>query len=167
MDRDGVLPDRCIACNGGAEGYRLRRKLYHSSAAWRIGASLTPFLVLLAGAWLELPYAALAFWPLAIILVIANFFVRKSLKLEVGVCPRHRELRYALIALSWTCFAGVFAGIFMHPLVVVAAAAGLLVLLALQSFLGVQPLRLAELSREHAWLAGTGASFRNALPELN
>ena len=167
MDRDGALPDRCIACNGEAGGYRLRRKLYYSSAAWRIGASLAPFLVLLAGAWLDLPYAALAFWPLVIVLVIANMFVRKSLKLEVGVCPRHRGLRRALIALSWLAIGGVFAGAFVDPWLLVAALGALLVLLALQSFTGVQPLRLSDLSREHAWLAGTGATFRNTLPELH
>jgi len=167
MDRNSALPDRCIACNQPAEGYRLRRKLYYSPAAWKVGASLTPFLVLLAGAWLDLPYAAMAFWPLVVVLIIANFFVRKSVKLEVGVCPRHRELRFALITLSWVCVAGVAVGVFTHPLFILAAVAALLVMLALQSFLGAQPLRLTELSREHAWLAGTGEAFRGALPEIH
>jgi hypothetical protein len=167
MDRAGALPDRCVACNAAAEGGRLKRKLYYSPASWKIGASLTPFLVLLAGAWLEIRYAFLAFWPLVVILIIANIFVRKSLKLEVGVCRRHREQRLLLITLSWVCFAGVFAGIFTHPLFVLAAVLGLLVLLGLQSYMGVQPLRLADLSREHAWLAGAVKRFREALPELN
>jgi len=168
MDRDSALPDRCIACNEPAEGHRLRRKLHCSPAAWKVGASLTPFLAFLAATWLDLPKAALAFWPLVIVAVVANLFVRKSLKFEVGVCKRHEEQRFALLAISWLCFGGIFVGAFMHPVFMLLALIGLLVVLALQSLLGgVQALRLADLTREHAWLAGAGEAFRATLPELN
>ena len=36
-------------------------------------------------------------------------------------------------------------------------------MLTLQSFLGAQPLRLTELSREHAWLAGLTLVGKDAL----
>ena len=173
MDRAGTLPDRCITCNAPAQGNRLRRKLYCSPAAWKIGASLAPFAALAAGVYLDVSLLAYSFWPLVVILIVANMVVRKSLKLEVGICPRHRDLRFTLIALSWTCIVGVFAGIFTlsggatGAIILLGSLLALVVLVVVQSFVGAQAVSLKDVSPDYAWLAGTGEAFRSALPELN
>lgn len=173
MDREGALPDRCVTCNAPAGGRRLQRRLYRSPLAWRIGAFAAPFVALAAGVALNSEILMAAFWPLAILLAVAHLIVRRSLKLQLGVCARHRRLRILLIVLSVACMAGVFAGIFGYrelpaaPFVLLGSLLGLVVLAVVQSYAGAQAVRLAALSAEHAWLSGTGAAFRNGLPELN
>jgi len=173
MDRSVALPDHCVVCNTAAQGYRLKRKFYYSPAAWKIGASLAPFLALLAGSLLEAPFLTMAFWPLVAIVAVANMFVRKSLRLEVAVCARHRALRRTFLTLSWVCVAGIVLGLFslgegpIAAFVLLGALGGLLILSVVQSYVGVQAVRLHELSRDYAWLTGTGEAFRGALPELN
>jgi hypothetical protein len=172
MDREGALPDRCVACNRPAGGRRLRRKLYSSPLAWRIGALATPFVAMAVGLSLGLFLVAALFWPLVIVLMIAHTFVRKSFKVELGLCARHRGLRYLLLALSTACIFGVFAGIVgfrtgpAMAWLLLASTVALLVLAAVQSRTGAQAVDLKELTPEHAWLSGTGAEFRDALPEL-
>lgn len=171
MDREGALPDRCVACNTPAGGRRLQRRLYRSPLAWRIGAFAAPFVAFAAGVALNSEVLMVAFWPLAILLAVAHLFVRRSLKLALGVCGHHRRLRYILIALSVACMSGVFAGIFTFrsagPFVLLGCLLGLVVLVVVQSYVGVQSVRLKELSPEHAWLSGTGDAFRSGLPELS
>jgi len=172
MDRASALPDRCVVCNAPAEGYRLSRKLYWSPLAWRAGALIAPFAAMALGLYLDVAILAMSFWPLVILLLITHTFVRKSLKLELGVCPRHRRLRNTFIALSTACIAGVFAGILSFQtgivgiMILLGSVVGLLVLAVMQSYFGAQAIRLKELSPEHAWLARTGAAFRSELPEL-
>jgi hypothetical protein len=172
MDRQGGLPDRCVICNAPAQSRRVKRTLYWTPRAWRIGsAAVVVGFAVLGGALM--PYVMLGFWPLLLVLIVVNFFIRKSLKLELGICPRHQRLRTFLISLSWICIAGVFAGVFTMTagmpgtIIMLCSIAALVVLATLQSFIGVQKIRLTELSVDHAWLSGTGAPFRSALPELN
>jgi len=173
MDRTGTLPDRCVACNAAADGYRMRRKLYCSPLAWKIGAVAVPFVALFIGIGTSSELLMASFWPIAILAAIAHLFIRRSLRLEFGVCARHRRLRYALIALSIACMVGVFTGMFGFrafpgaPLVLLGSLVGLLALVVVQSYAGAQALALRTLSDEHAWLSGTGAPFRSELPELN
>jgi hypothetical protein len=173
MDRDGALPGRCVACNAPTDGYRLRRTLRCSPLAWRIGAFLAPFAVMFLGLYTQTPMLYEAFWPLVILLLIFHLVVRKSLKLQVGICARHRRIRIALISASWLCMLGVLAGIFsLHrgasgALLLLGAILALIVLATVQSFVGAQALRLKALSDEHAWLSGAGEPFRAELPELN
>jgi nitrate reductase gamma subunit len=172
MDRDAALPDLCVACNAPAQGFRVSRRLYYSPRLWRIGAFLTPFVVMLAGVWLDSNLLIASFWPLALMLVVANFFVRKSLKLELGLCARHRRLRYLLLGLSALAILGVVLGVFRYysspfDTVLLVSILALVVLGVVQSYLGATAVRLNALDEKHAWLTGTGAAFRNALPELN
>jgi hypothetical protein len=172
IDRASALPDRCVACNEPAQSYRVKRTLYHSPLAWRIGAFVTPFAATLLGLWLNIDLLVVSFWPLVLLLLVANFFVRKSLKLQLGLCQRHRRLRGLLFALSALAICGVVAGIgafYGGPLGPAILALSILALLGLalaQSFLGASAVRLKELDGEHAWLTGTGAAFRAGLPEL-
>jgi hypothetical protein len=168
FDQGAALPDRCVACNAAAEGYRLKRTLHHSPLAWRVGASLAPFAALLAGAWLGLDWLSWAFFPLLVILIVANMFVRRSVQLELGVCARHRDMRLGLLAATWACVAGVFIG-FTAPsgILILLCLAGILVFGLAQGYVGVQAVRVTEISTGHAWLSGTGEPFRAGLPELH
>ena len=172
MDRNGALPDRCIVCNDPAQS-RIRRKLAWTPRTWRLVAAALAigfaFVSLAIG-----PELFVFILPLLLVLFIAGFFFRKSLKLELGVCARHRRQHHAL---RWVSFVSLLLLAGSFPMI--GANTGLayfmmmgsaLVLLALgiaQSFLGVQSVRLRDLSDEHAWLSGTGKPFRAALPELN
>ena len=171
MDRDGALPDRCVICNDPGSA-RVKRTLYWTPRAWRIGAwailacaYLLSVVVMGSGAILGVSL---------LLVVMAHFALRKSLKLEVGVCPRHRRWRNILRGASIVCIllvVGGFPMIGMDPTMALMmlglAGAALLVLSIVQAYVGVQSVRLHELSETHAWLSGTGEPFRAALPELN
>ena len=169
MDLGAALPDRCVACNGEA-AKRISRTLYWSPLAWRLFSVISPFALVWAGVALEMPLLAVLFWPAVIIMLIAHYFVRRKLAVEIAVCARHRRLRAVLQALSLATLGGIVL-IFMNlsPEVwtlLVAAVAALIALAIVQSFVGVQAVSLKKLDGEHAWLGGTGRTFREALPEL-
>ena len=170
MDRQGALPDRCVVCNEQASK-RIARTLYWSPAAWRLFCWVAPVALLVAGSTLRIPILLLSFWPTVIVLGIANYLVRKKVKLDLGACERHRRLRNLLQALSIaTLLAAVLVfsrlsatGSSMTFLALVIGSA--VVLAFLQRMLGVQKISLSKLDAQHAWLAGTGKSFREALPQ--
>ena len=173
MDRGGALPDRCVICNAEAGGQRVAQKLYWSPLAWKICAGLAPFVVLGIGISTQTWWMVGMFWPLAIVLVLVNMFVRKSLRVELGICGRHRRIRAVMRALSILCLVGVGAGVWFIReapaqayVVLLGSIAAILLLALVQSFSGIQVLRLKELTAHHAWLARTGKAFRAALPEL-
>ena len=71
-----VLPDRCIHCNQPAGGFKLKRTVYwHNPALY--------LLIVIS----------------ALIYVIVALIVRKSVRLEVGLCQRHRSRRRLGLAL--------------------------------------------------------------------
>ena len=170
MDRQGALPDRCVVCNEH-ESRRIARTLYWSPVAWRLFCWVAPLGLLVAGSTLRIPVLLLSFWPTVIVLGIANYLVRKKVKLDLGACERHRRLRNLLQALSIaTLLAAVLvfsrlsaSGSSMTFLALVIVCA--VVLAFAQRMLGVQKVSLRKLDPDHAWLAGTGRSFREALPE--
>ena len=81
MDRAGALPDRCVLCNASAASPRVKRTLYWTPRAWRIGA-----WAILIGAFV-LSVAVMESGPLLgvslLLVVLAHFALRKSLKLEL------------------------------------------------------------------------------------
>jgi len=173
MDRSGALPDRCVVCNADAGGHRMARTLYRSPVAWRLAAAATPFVVAGIGAATETMLLMALFWPLVLVMMIAHTFVRKKLKLEVGMCERHQRWRNVLRALSLAGVAGVLVSLPLWGMNPEVAATLLVVSLGVmvatgvtQSILGLQAIALRKLSAEHVWLAGTGSAFRAALPEL-
>jgi hypothetical protein len=111
LKRDGALPDRCVVCNADAHGDRVARTLYYSPLAWRLAAPAAPFVALWLGIAADIDFLLMAFWPLALLLFVAHFFVRKSLKLELGICARHRKLRNTLIGASLVGMAAVVLGL--------------------------------------------------------
>jgi hypothetical protein len=103
MGRESELPDRCVVCSAPASGYRVKRRLYWAPAAWTRTAPFVPVAVFLAGTFLRNPMLMMLVWPTAIVLYVTHLFVRKSFRLAVGLCPRHRAIRHALLALSVGC----------------------------------------------------------------
>ena len=168
----GALPDRCVVCNAAASGARVRRRLYCSPLAWRLGAFAAPFVVFGLGVVLDFELFIFAFWPLALALFVVNFFVRKSLRVDLGICARHRRMRTAMHLVSAAAMAAVVVALYSWrpgdpgmPLLWPALAA-LLALAAIQPFMDVNAIRLKAVTDEDAWLGGTGRAFREALPEL-
>jgi hypothetical protein len=78
MDRDSILPDRCIKCNQPAHGYRLKRKLFwHNS-----------FIYLLI------------FFNILIYAIVASLTGKKA-TIEVGLCETHQRKRKQGIIIGW------------------------------------------------------------------
>jgi heme exporter protein D len=171
MSRGAALPDRCVACNAPANGYRQRRTLYCSPLAWRIAAFVAPFACFALGAYTNEGWLMAGILLLPVPLAIVHALIRKSLKVEIGVCKRHRRLRNLMVAISIPCIASVgFAVVYMIEnegggLLLLAAIAALFVVMFAASSVGAQRTKLHAVSREHAWLAGLGDAFRGTLPE--
>lgn len=93
VPREGsVFPDRCVQCNGPANGFRLQRKL-HWHPQW------VYFLIIL-NLW---------------IYVIVALIVRKKAEIAVGLCAAHRAKRHNAFLMGWigsiagmaTCTGGI------------------------------------------------------------
>ena len=151
----------------------MRRKLYCSPLAWKMGAFVTPFAVLALGIYVNVDVLIGAFWPLILGALILNMLIRKSLKVRIALCPRHRRIRILFISASWLCILGVFVGAFTvtfgiaGTIILLASIAALVTLAIVQSNIGGQAVRLKEINEKHVWLSGTGAAFRADLPEIN
>ena len=170
VDREAALPARCVVCNLPAQT-RVRRRLYTSPLAWRLGAFATPFVLMFLGIALEAFVLMALFWPSIVVLMVVHLFVRRKFVLEAPICLRHARLRNALMLLSLAFVVAVIALPFAWRSGGMANAlwaciAALILLAVVQSLAGVQAVRLKRLSPEHAWLGGTGKPFREALPEL-
>jgi hypothetical protein len=87
ITKDACLPDRCIKCNGPANGLRLKRKL-----AWH-----TPVL------YLAIFLAVLVYAVLAAVL-------SKRAIVYLGLCREHFERRRKQIAIGWLFLAVGFIG---------------------------------------------------------
>jgi hypothetical protein len=170
MDRNAALPERCVVCNEAASKW-VGRTLYWSPAPWRVFCWVAPVALLVVGSTLRIPLLLVSFWPTVIVLGIASYVIRKKVKLELGACERHYNLRTLLQVLSIVTFLAallVFGRLLSAEssmtllAIVIVAAAGLAFA---QRLLGVQKVSLSRLDPDHAWLAGTGKAFRDALPE--
>ena len=171
VERAAALPPRCVVCNLPAET-RVKRRLYTSPLAWRLGAFATPFVLMWLGLLLEATVLMALFWPSVIILLVAHMFVRKKFVVDAPICARHARMRNILMVLSLAFVVAVIALPFVWRSadgmisVLWACVAALVLLAIIQSIAGVQAMRLKRLSAEHAWLGGVGKPFREALPEI-
>jgi hypothetical protein len=171
VDRSAGLPARCVACNLPADRH-IRRRLYCSPLAWRLGAFAAPFALLALGALFEAPLLMVLFWPSIIVLLVAHVFVRSKFVLEAPVCSRHARMRVALQVLSFASIGAAVALPFalgntaLMIKALWACIAAIVVLAVVQSIAGVQALRLKRLTADHAWLGGAGRDFRQGLPEI-
>ena len=151
----------------------MKRTLYWTPRAWRISVAATLIGVFVAGMYVLQPLLGI-FWWLVLLAVIGHLLLRKSLKLELGICAIHRRRRNILRGISLACLCLIVLSIpaiagdpTFGYLLLLGSAVALLALAIAQSYVGVQAIRLQDLSEQHAWLTGTGAAFRNELPELN
>jgi hypothetical protein len=146
MSVDAALPHRCIRCNEPAAMPLKRQTVY-----WHHPAI----------------YLLLLFW--VVIYVIVAAIVRKSAKLEIGLCEEHRiERRNWLIAGTVGLFGSVPAGLVLGE--VVAVGAGIIV-----GFLGTlaaiilllvkgRMLHAKKIDEDIVRLGGAGEEFLASLP---
>jgi hypothetical protein len=171
MVREGALPDRCVVCNAQA-GIRVPRTLYWSPASWRFFSAITPIALLGGGPLLGVPALTLLFWPAVILLGILHYVVRRKVKVDLGVCERHRRQRDILRGLSIAAMVGMVL-VFLNWSTsdatlysLLAAVVAIIGLASLQGRVGAQAVSLKKLDTDYAWLSGTGKDFRDALPGL-
>jgi hypothetical protein len=140
------MPDRCVCCNGPANGFRLKRKLYWHHPAWYI-------LVVIS----------------ILIYLIVALIVRKKAQLDIGLCEAHRRQRTLFLAISWG------AAVIGIALIIAAVAGygGMLAVLGIILLLGaavcgavkVAIVSAAKIDKEFVWVKGAGKPFLAQLPE--
>jgi len=169
IERRGALPARCVVCNEPARR-SLPRSLYWSPVAWRVGALLTPFALLIVGIFTGTLALLVLFWPAVIVLTIAHLFVRTKLAVELPLCERHWRGGLVVRGLSIAAVVAVLvvvAGLTRFPTLVLPVLSVAVIAFAIaQGFIGAQRVALKRVDPEHAWLGGMGRPFREALPEL-
>ena len=144
MLKDAELPDRCVKCNAPAEGRRLRRNLSWHPPAW--------YLLLLFN---------------ILIYVIVALIIRKTARIEVGLCADHRSRRRRAIAVGWI---SSLAGL---GLIIAGAGAenGWLALFGVAALLfglifgivGAQPVVPARIDDHYVWLKKVHPDYLNSI----
>jgi len=145
MDKNAVLPDRCVKCNEPAFGGRLKRKLsWHHPAIYLL--LLVAFLIYL----------------------IVAMVLRKTANVEVGVCERHKKARRRSILITWASI--VFSFILFYLAAVRddggVALFGIVLLIGAVIF-GIITIRLVaptKIDDRFVWLRGVNKEYLNELP---
>ena len=143
---ENPFPDRCVRCNGPANGYRLKRTLYWHPPAY--------YLIILLN---------------LLIYAVVALCVRKKATVWIGLCEQHRVRRkYGMLG----CWAGVLGGLVLLVAGAVqgsgiAAMAGLVLLLGGAIYGGITGARVspARITKENVWLKGVNKEFLAELPE--
>lgn len=139
------LPDRCVKCNADADGYRYNKKYTYY-----------PQILLLL------------FLLNVIIMLIVYVFVKKSMRLEMGLCLRHRAARSRAVRLS----AGLLllgiamivgGGVSKSALIIIVGILALLSALIYSNF-AVPVLRPKKITKQLGYFRGAGPAFLNSLP---
>lgn len=172
MDRNGQLPDRCIACNAPALPERIVRTLYWTPWQWQAfawGLVVALFFAMMASPEIVM----LVFWPAVLVLVVANMIIRKRVLLEIGLCARHLGRRRMIFRAALGFTIGVIAlsvAIVMGRLHLLGT--WLTLAIPLMLLLGVvngyapgNATALGRVSKTHLWLKRTGRAFRDSLPD--
>jgi len=155
--KDAVFPPRCIKCNAPVNGPPIKRTYYYY---WH-----TPWLALLILVQL-------------FIYIIVALIVRKSGRVQIYVCDRHRARRRWLLISAWLSLLAsiasfIGAGIVsdnraiadtVTPLLVILGIALILAALILGFSLSRQlwPTRIDD---RQLWLRGAGREFLSTLDE--
>jgi hypothetical protein len=153
MHKMARLPDRCVKCNQSAPR-RLHRKLM----------------------WHE-PWVYVLILPGILIYAIVAMILRKTAKIEVGLCERHYSARHMHVAASWllfvlACFMWFAAALLprrysdtLEPALILggvlfAIAAPIYGLIAART---VYPKRIDD---QYVWLSGACKEFVSSLPPM-
>ena len=172
MDRNGQLPPRCVNCNAPALPVRIGRTLYWTTWQWKLFAWGVPS-VLLALSFVGISSAMIMFWPVVLIIAIANVAIRKRVNMDFGICARHRKLRRILFGCAVALLLVVIFALVgtmvtgdtvFGPWIVLLVPLMLLLGLA-NSFSPVNSVRLAKVTTAHLWLKSANKEFLNSLPE--
>jgi hypothetical protein len=146
MDRNAVLPDRCVRCDQPAEGYRRTVKVSYAPGS-----------------------ARLLFGEIALLWT-------KRATVAVGLCERHRPRRGRAITPALIALAGVFgllaipsfvtaipaglgAGVILGFVAIFVVAA----FVALARAFGGGSVRATKITDSHVWLKGAGTPFLESL----
>jgi hypothetical protein len=156
MNRQAILPDRCVLCNMPADGGRLGRT-YSWMPQW-------VYLFLLLGL---IPF------------VIVAVILQKRAKLQVGICPVHRSRRIRNILIS---LAAVFGGIVLmiggpmfassnpqaDALAIIGVMGGIVVIFAgiLFGAYGARVMIPKKIDDYFLWLKGADPEFLLLFPPL-
>jgi hypothetical protein len=146
-----VGPDVCVKCNAPAEGYRWRKNV-----SWAHPAYIALFLV----------------HP--VVYLIVYFIVRKRMRVDMGMCPKHKSRGILFIVLAIVLIFGFLLGVpialtLMHnpPNALIAALVGLMILGIFGGIVLVvlaPTLRPRRIDERFAWLSGAGPEFLATLP---
>ncbi len=140
------LPDRCVKCNGPAEGYTKKLNL-----SWHHPAI---YLIVLVG---------------VLIYVIVALIVRKTARVNIPLCPTHRAKRRNIILTGL----GIFLLGIVGFISAIALDNGWYALVGFVLFLGgiitmvmgSQTVTPALINERAAWLKGVGPDFLAELPD--
>ena len=153
--RKGVdLPGRCILCNEIAQSGKPRRILYLN--IWLQIAMLALFLL----------FNVLALIPI----IIVSFIFRKTAKVRIPVCDKHRRKRLWMTLTTITLLAAsiVFAvmavRISLYQDVIFIIAAVIFVVAFLLAIVRGQLLRAKKIDKETVILKGAKSPFLDSLP---
>ena len=149
------LPDRCVKCNGPADGYRLRKTYYWHPSAW--------YLMII--------------FPGILIYAIVAMIIRKKITIGIGLCPMHRSKRKNSLLIGWLLFSfgvlGLIAGIAVSAnsrgddgVIVVLAGVALLFFSALWAIFGVRLLTPRKADKQFAWFSGASPEFMREIPTI-
>ena len=144
LDRDAMLPPRCVKCNAPEAGRKRLALSWHPP--W-------VFLLILGG---------------LLVYVIVALIVRKSAKLEVGLCDAHRRRRRSFMLLGTALLllgiGGCFAGIGNDgPALTLTGVALFLIALGVLAF-SARLLTPARIDEQLVQLKGASAVYLDSLP---
>ena len=158
MQKSAVAPDRCVKCNEPANGYRWTKTFYWHDPLF--------YLLILAG---------------IIIYAIVALIIRKSGRISVGLCPRHRAARARRIWIAWGLFllglalliggpmlASNFVGDQREQFMMIGVLGGIFTLLASGIFaaVAVPVLTPRKIDDHYVYLARAGRPFLDSLPKI-
>ena len=157
MQRNAELPGRCIQCNALAEPGKSRRILYLN--IWIQLAMLALFLV----------FNVLALLPI----IIVSLIFRKTAKVRIPVCERHRRKRFGLTMVTVVLLIasvvivviglrvpGIDGAIFM-------VAAAIFVVAFLLAVVRGQLFKAKKIDKEMLILKGAKSTYLDSLPEYS
>jgi hypothetical protein len=160
--KGAVLLDRCIKCNGPADGLPFKRSLSWASPYW----ALSVFLI----------------GPL--LFVVVYVIVSRRGKVTVGLCPLHRKNRARAIALGWlTALAGIGCiiatgmafdhltsiGISSNLFLPIGIGVGILLLLVglIGGAIGSRVLVATRIDKNFIWLSKVSPEYVASFPDWN
>jgi hypothetical protein len=147
LSKEAVLPERCVKCNVPTDR-RFRRRM-----TWYPWYLLILFIA---------PYGPL-------ILLVLYLVLRRTMRVDLGVCPRHLRLRRALIAAAFvTLLAAIYALVYSvgHQSKIALLLFGLLSILSATIASSARILRPTQIDDHNGYFRGASPDFLDSLPGI-